>query len=70
VTAGGSPVTSPSTALKLDGTWGGATHVLSTASPKDGSARFAYHLPAGAKGKIVLRVSGAATSAPVTVAVS
>jgi hypothetical protein len=70
VTAGGSPVTSPSTTLKLDGTWGGGTHVLATASPKNGSARFAYRLPATAKGKIVLRVTGAATSAPVTVTVS
>ncbi len=70
VTAGDSPVTSPSTKLKLDGTWGGGTHVLATASPKNGSAHFAYHLPAGTKGQIVLRVTGAATSAPVTVTVS
>jgi hypothetical protein len=70
VTAGGSPVTSSGTMLKLDGAWGGATHVLAVAAPKNGSARFAYHLPAGAKGKIVLRVTGAATSAPVTVTVS
>jgi hypothetical protein len=70
VTAGGSPVTGAETELKLEGTWGGGAHVLASASPKNGSARFAYHLPAAAKGKIVLRVTGAATSAPVTVTVS
>ena len=53
--------------LKLVGTWGGGTHVLATAAPKNGEARFAYHLPAAAKGRIVLQVKGAATSAPVTV---
>jgi hypothetical protein len=66
VTAGGSPVTNPGMALKLYA----GSHLIGTAAPKNGSARFAYRLPAGTTGTIVLRVRGAASSAPLTVTVS
>jgi hypothetical protein len=66
VTSGGAVVTNPALTLKLyDG-----SHLLATAAPKNGKARFTYRLPAETKGSVVLHVGGGATSAPVTVTVS
>jgi hypothetical protein len=63
VTAGGAPVTNAGLTLKLYA----GSHLVATAAPKNGKARFAYRLPAGTKGSVVLRVEGGATSAPLTV---
>ena len=69
VQASGSPVTDAGLVLKLYGTWKGTSHLLGTASPQGGTARFAFHLPAGLTGTAVqLRVTGRnVTSRPVTV---
>jgi hypothetical protein len=59
---GGLAVTDPKLVLKLYGTWGGASHLIGSASPTAGTARFTVHLPADLKGtKIGLQVTGGGT---------
>jgi hypothetical protein len=64
----GAPLTDPKLVLRLFGTWqdtpsGPATaHLLATASPKGGSARFAFQLPKKLSGSAVqLHVTGGGT---------
>jgi hypothetical protein len=59
---GGLAITDPKLVLKLYGMWGGASHLLGSASPSAGSARFSVRLPANLKGtKIGLQVTGSGT---------
>jgi hypothetical protein len=69
VRSSGTPVTDAGLVLRLYGTWKGTSHLLGTASPKGGTARFAFHLPAGLSGTpIQLRVTGQnVTSRPIAV---
>ena len=72
VQANGSPVTDATLVLKLYGTWKGAAHLLGSATPKSGAARFTFHIPAGMSGTTIrLRVTGQnVTSRPLTVKVA
>ncbi len=64
-TSSGASITDPQLVLRLYGSWKetpsalAKAHLLATASPKDGSARFEFHLPAGLNGVTVeLHVAG------------
>ncbi len=63
--SGGSAITDPGLVLKLYGTWkdtpsaAASAHLLATAAPDRGLARFSYTLPASLSGtKVQLRVAG------------
>jgi hypothetical protein len=81
-TAAGAPISDPSLTLELYGSWKDAgsaaasSHLLAKASPKNGSVRFTFHLPAKLSGTAVqLHVTGAGSgyqvsSAAETVSIS
>ena len=55
----GVAITDPKLVLKLYGTWAGASHLLGSASPSAGTARFTVSLPGVLKGtRIGLQVTG------------
>jgi hypothetical protein len=55
----GVAISDPRLVLRLYGTWGGTSHLLGSASPSAGTARFTVRLPAALKGtRIGLQVMG------------
>jgi hypothetical protein len=70
-TSAGAAISDPRVVLRLYGLWSDQSntapvpHVLATASPKQGSARFAFRLPADLRGTVVkLQVKGGGGSYP------
>jgi hypothetical protein len=49
----GTPITDSKLVLELHGTWDGASHLLARAAASEGSAKFAFRLPASLKGTAV-----------------
>jgi hypothetical protein len=52
-TSDGTPITDSKLVLELQGTWGGASHLLAKATPTKGTASFAFHVPTSLKGTAV-----------------